>query len=40
MVDIVDASVDVEDLLPPHGKFISHAVSEALWFGEAANESL
>ena len=35
MVDIVDTSVDVEDLLPTHGEFITHAVSEALGLREA-----
>ena len=40
MVDIVDTSVDVQDLLPTHGEFIAHAVSEALGLGEAAKRSI
>ena len=36
MVDIVDASVDVQHLLPAHWQLIAHAVSKTLGLGQAA----
>ena len=40
MVDIVDSSVVVKDLLPPHGKLIPNTVSKALWLGEAEKNGM
>ena len=34
MIDIVDSSVVVKYLLPPHGKLVPNTVSEALGLGE------
>ena len=38
MIDIVDPSAGVQDLLPAHGKFISNAVRKTCGLGQTETE--